>query len=711
MTDRRRWTFGSADGGRSRLVGAVAAALLFGFVVLFSATLWNAFTQAAEKRVEAAEDIARLIEIGVTRTLESAETTLTVISENAAGDPADLRRQMLESLRFAPHIRQITVIRADGSVAADTRDGTQAGARLDIGRLRLPDVGVGGLSNGLRIGRATPGRYLPLQGEPEGPVVRTVLPVAMHAGGGLQVVAALNPGHFRDLLHDAPMGSNGGLALVQFDGTPVIAVGAAAATATTGGLDLTAAVGSETERGLLSLPADGAFERVAAFRLSARYPVAVAAIIDHRDSFAAWVGANRQMLFWTASAVVALMLLGLVLYREVVRRLRLQDEVRLLFEAVEQSVTAIIITDPAGRIVYVNPAFSRLTGYPVEEAVGRNPRFLKSGHTPAAEYGRLWSRLKAGEPWHGEFRNRTRDGGEVWEMATISPVRDGDGRVTHYIAAKLDITAAKQAEVERERLIGALDRANRELTRFAEIAAHHLQEPVRRLLVFADIAGRPGQEPEKIAHAAERIRQNATSLRDQLRDIQTYLAAGEPHGPTLRRDPVDIARRVAAQSLAGHGDVQARVEVGPLPPVALDGARLSLALGHLIDNGLKYHRPGLAPVVTVTAEAGTAAGRVLYRIEDNGRGIPSRYWGRAGDVFERLEADETVPGTGIGLAIVRRIVESVGGSLRVEASGTLGGAAVLLDLPLEDAAVAAAVMPTEAPAAVAQVPAAPDVVA
>lgn len=712
MAEGRRWEFGArvvADGARSRMVTAIAAALLGGFVGLFSVTLWSSFNQAAQKRVEAAADVVRLVETGATRTFESAETTLAIIAEDAdalagGGAPGEaamaaavLRRQMADSLRFAPHIRQISVVDGGGRILADTRGAVAEGALLDIAGLGLPATAVGGLSNGLRIGRAQAGRYLPLQGEAPAPAVRTVLPVAIGGGSGVQVVAALNPAHFRELMHDITMGANGGLALVQFDGSAIVEGGPALA-----GLDLRDAVRAGREAGMLPLPSGGAFERLAVFRLSARYPVAVAAVLDHRDSFAAWASGNRQMLFWTGAAVAGLALIGVILYREVIRRLRLQDEVRLLFEAVEQAVTAIMITDPQGNIVYVNPAFSRLTGYPAEEAVGRNPRFLKSGHTPMEEYARLWRRLRAGESWKGEFRNRTRDGRDVWEMASISPVRASDGSVTHFIAAKLDITSLKRVEAERERLIVALDRANRELTRFAEIAAHHLQEPVRRLLVFADMLGRPGQDAEKTAHAAARIRQNAGALRDQLRDIQAYLAAGEPRGEGGHPDPTDLARRTADAALQEAADPEARVEIETLPPVALDGARLVLALGHLVENGLKYRRPDVAPVVRISAAAAAAdrPGRVLYQVEDNGRGIPPEFWGRAADVFERLDAEDGVAGTGIGLAIVRRIVESTGGSLRVQASGSLGGTAVLLDLPLA-ATAAPAPVPVPAPDATA----------
>ena len=114
--------------------------------------------------------------------------------------------------------------------------------------------------------------------------------------------------------------------------------------------------------------------------------------------------------------------------------------------AVEQCPALIVITDTAGAIQYVNPKFSQLTGYAVEEAIGQNPRILKSGETSPEEYQRLWETIAAGKEWRGEFHNKKKNGDLYWELASISPVVDGAGRITHYVAVKEDITERKRAE-------------------------------------------------------------------------------------------------------------------------------------------------------------------------------------------------------------------------------------------------------------------------
>jgi PAS domain S-box-containing protein len=129
--------------------------------------------------------------------------------------------------------------------------------------------------------------------------------------------------------------------------------------------------------------------------------------------------------------------------KDVSERRAAEAERRTLTRALEQNPASVIITDPGGTIEYVNPKFSELTGYSPEEARGSNPRMLKSGEMPAAEYERLWQTIVAGGTWRGEFHNKKKSGELYWESATISPVLDEAGRISHYVAIKEDITQFK----------------------------------------------------------------------------------------------------------------------------------------------------------------------------------------------------------------------------------------------------------------------------
>lgn len=129
---------------------------------------------------------------------------------------------------------------------------------------------------------------------------------------------------------------------------------------------------------------------------------------------------------------------------------RTEHRLRLLFRAVEQSPASIVITDASGRIEYVNPRFESMTGYTAAEAVGSNPRVLSAGSQPREFYTDLWETILSGREWRGEFHNRRKNGELFWESASISPVRNAAGRITHFIAVKEDITAQKENARELE---------------------------------------------------------------------------------------------------------------------------------------------------------------------------------------------------------------------------------------------------------------------
>lgn len=125
---------------------------------------------------------------------------------------------------------------------------------------------------------------------------------------------------------------------------------------------------------------------------------------------------------------------------------QLAESQRILTAAVEQSNSSIVMTDADAKIIFVNAGFVRASGYSPQEAIGQNPRILKSGQTPKKTYEELWATLAGGRPWQGEICNKKKNGELYWEAASISPVVDAQDRITHYVAVKDDITQRKQAE-------------------------------------------------------------------------------------------------------------------------------------------------------------------------------------------------------------------------------------------------------------------------
>ncbi len=145
--------------------------------------------------------------------------------------------------------------------------------------------------------------------------------------------------------------------------------------------------------------------------------------------------------------------------RDVTARKQVEDQLRKLSRVVEQSPAAIVITDKKGDIEYVNPRFCELSGYTREEAMGKNPRILKSGEMPPEGYKRMWETIASGHEWRGEFHNRRKTGELYWEFASISPIKDAEGKITHYLAVKEDVTARKSVDEERLKLVVELQQA------------------------------------------------------------------------------------------------------------------------------------------------------------------------------------------------------------------------------------------------------------
>jgi len=129
----------------------------------------------------------------------------------------------------------------------------------------------------------------------------------------------------------------------------------------------------------------------------------------------------------------------LILLRDVSERNRLEERLRQLSRAVEQSPVSVTITDPDGNIIYVNPRFTVLTGYSFDEVRGKNPRILKSGETPPEAYARLWKTITSGKEWRGRFHNRKKNGELFWETALITPITNDAGKITHFLAVEMDL--------------------------------------------------------------------------------------------------------------------------------------------------------------------------------------------------------------------------------------------------------------------------------
>jgi PAS domain S-box-containing protein len=373
---------------------------------------------------------------------------------------------------------------------------------------------------------------------------------------------------------------------------------------------------------------------------------------------------------------------------------QLDKEARLLLQssALEAAANSVLITDLAATILWVNPAFSALTGYSPEEVIGRNPRLLKSGQHNAEFYESLWSTLSSGQIWRGEFINRRKDGSLCVSEQTIAPVRTRGKEVTHYIGVMQDITRRKEAEealrelnAELEERVGdrtrQIEEANKELEAFAYSVSHDLRAPLRHIRGFIELLSesvRQNLSGEDL-HFFRQIDDSAKAmggLIDKLLDF-SRMSRVELHREALRLESlVEAAIRQLEPETNGRRIIWNK---RPLPTVHADPALLGFVFNNLLSNAVKYSRPRNPATIDIGCASDSAAETVIY-VCDNGVGFDMKFADKLFGVFQRLHGPEQFEGTGIGLANVRRIIARHGGRTWAE-SKLDAGATFYFSLP------------------------------
>lgn len=357
------------------------------------------------------------------------------------------------------------------------------------------------------------------------------------------------------------------------------------------------------------------------------------------------------------------------LYRERTEEVRAERDRDRLVQAVEQTGESVVITDPEGRIQYVNAAFEAVTGYSRREALGENPRILKSGEQDESFYQELWETLTRGDTWTGRFVNQRRNGERYIEDAVISPIRDEQGRTTSYVAVKRDITELLEQEAQlrqsgRMEAVGSL----------AGGIAHDFNNMLSVILGQTEMALLEVGRDDPLLEPLQEIRKagrRSAALTQQL----LAFARKQPIAPEvldLNRvipDLLGMLRRLIGEEIRlqwrpGEGSGAVRIDPGQVN---------QLLVNLCVNARDAIGGPGTIVVETGPAtrpERATEQAFVRLSIRDDGPGMDDTTRERVFEPFFTTKAQGE--GTGLGLAIVYGIVKQNGGFVEVETEPDVG---------------------------------------
>jgi len=362
------------------------------------------------------------------------------------------------------------------------------------------------------------------------------------------------------------------------------------------------------------------------------------------------------------------------LKQEIIKCQHLKDELRKFSRAVEQSANAIIITNINGKIEFVNPAFSVKTGYSPAEVIGKNPRILNSGKQSSDFYQKMWYTLNSGDVWKDEILNKRKNGEVYWALQTISPIKDKEGKTTHYLAIQEDITERKQAETKLQQAKKFAEQAkieaevaNHAKSAFIANMSHELRTPLNGILGYTQILTHDSTLTDKQKEGLQIIHRSGTHLLMLINDIldlskieadKLELRPKDFRLPEFLKDIVDLFRMRAKQK-----DIEFVYEQATQLPAAVhaDEKRLRQVLLNLLSNAIKFTQQG-----RVSFKVSPTSSQIDFSVTDSGEGIAAENLETIFLPFQQVGAQNYQEGTGLGLPISKRLVKMMGGELQLE---------------------------------------------
>ena len=365
--------------------------------------------------------------------------------------------------------------------------------------------------------------------------------------------------------------------------------------------------------------------------------------------------------------------------RDISERRALERKRIRLETAVEQAAESIVITNPEGTIQYVNPAFERISGYTREEALGENPRILKSGKHDEVFYKKMWDTLTCGKIWSSRLVNKKKDGSLYDEEVTISPVRDVTGTITNYVAVKRDVSNELKLEAHL--------RHTQKLEAIGTLAggiAHDFNNILTAIIGFSQLALDEAPEASNLHSNLEHVYRAGTRARDLVNQILTFSRQTDQDFRPVRVEVITKeALKMMRATLPTTIEIKQSIE-SDLGAVLCDPTQIHQVIMNLCTNAAQAMRDsgGTLEVSLSSCEHRRThatwaldishGSYVLLSIRDTGHGIPAKYIDRIFDPY--FTTKEVGEGSGLGLAVTHGIVKNIGGTIAVnsiEGEGSL----------------------------------------
>lgn len=394
-------------------------------------------------------------------------------------------------------------------------------------------------------------------------------------------------------------------------------------------------------------------------------------------------------------------------HRDISEEKKSEGEYAKLHQAIVQSPISVIITNTEGVIEFFNPAFCKITGWNDHEIIGKKTSILKSGFQPDSFYEKLWKTISAGNEWQGEFKNRKKTGEFFWELASISPIRNSYGTITHYVKIAENITYLKKIERDLKKAKQDAEIANNYKNHFLANMSHEIRTPINTIIGFSELMKNESLSTQKRTKYSDIIEENSQALLRLIDDI-IDVSKIEANELKIKKEACSLGELFAELEMTYNNFLKRKQNrnlklIFQLPDeshhdvIFTDPYRLKQILNNLYINALKYTETGQIEIGYNIINDN----KLRFFVSDTGIGIPPD---RIKNIFKRFnytdEATNSGVASGLGLSICKDLALLLGGDINVKSIEGEGSVFFLtlpydkIKIPMVKSAVQSTAAPT-----------------